>query len=143
MHHAIAASEPHAQHYIQSQIQLAAPSDSTDKALKSVIKRQQAASDKMDPAWKSLSFTGWGQRAASERIDSSKVFLSELFPDIAYNEIRTFTKGKEELPITLVEFYSRADKEQVLKWCMDEKNPKLLGGAEEQSGWDTPKQPSS
>ena len=55
VHQAIAASESRARQYIQSQVQLAVSSDGVDKTLKAVIKRQQAAIDKLDPAWKSCS----------------------------------------------------------------------------------------
>lgn len=96
--------------------------------MKAVIKRHQAAIDKLDPEWKSFSFIGWQQQGADERAAMIGVYLSEHFPDTDYGEIRTISRGKEASAVTIVEFYSRADRDEVLKWCKAQGNPKMLGG---------------
>ena len=55
--------------------------------------------------------------------------MSEHFPETDYGEIRTISRGKEISAVTIVEFDSRADRDQVLKWCKAEGSPKMLGGA--------------
>ena len=97
--------------------------------MKAVIKRQQAAIAKLDPAWKSISFIGWQQQSADERAAKIGVYLSEHFPETDYGEICTISRGKEVSAVTIVDFDSRADRDEVLKWCKAEGNPKMLGGA--------------
>ena len=62
-----------------------------------------------------LFFIGWQQQGADERAAIIGVYMSEHFPETDDGEIRTIYKGKAISAVTIVEFYSRADRDEVLK----------------------------
>ena len=67
------------QTYIDSQIAKAAPADHKEQILTALIKRQQAAIDKLDPAWKSISLIGWKETPAHTRIAAIRIYMTWAF----------------------------------------------------------------